>query len=64
MSDLKSPRRIYSKDYRPPSHLVAEVSLEFDLDPQLTRVRSRMRIQRNPEAAPQNMFFLNGLGLK
>lgn len=38
---------IYRKDYRPPDWLVPEVALEFDLDPERTRVRSKLTIKRN-----------------
>jgi aminopeptidase N len=38
---------VHRKDYRPPDWLVPEVSLEFDLDPDGTRVRSTLRVARN-----------------
>jgi len=38
-------------DYRAPVFLVDEVDLEFDLDPEATGVRSRLRVRRNPAAA-------------
>lgn len=38
---------IYRKDYRPPDWLVPEVALEFDLDPERTRVRSKLTVKRN-----------------
>ncbi len=38
---------IYRKDYRPPDWLVPEISLEFDLDPATTRVRSTLKVVRN-----------------
>ncbi len=40
---------IYRKDYRPPDWLVPEVALDFDLDPDRTRVRSRLAVKRNGE---------------
>ena len=64
MSSSPPPRRVFLKDYRPPSYWVPEITLEFDLDPKLTRVRSRISVQRNPEAAPQESLFLNGHGLQ
>jgi aminopeptidase N len=38
---------VYRKDYRPPDWLVPEVSLEFELDPDRTRVRSTLKVARN-----------------
>ena len=38
---------IHRSDYRPPEWLVPTVSLEFDLDPDKTKVRSRLTITRN-----------------
>ncbi len=41
------PRPIYLKDYRPPAYLVDRIELEFDLDPETTRVLARLHIRRN-----------------
>jgi len=38
---------IYRKDYSPPDWLVPDVSLDLELDPELTRVRSTIRVTRN-----------------
>ena len=38
---------IYRQDYRPPDWLVPDVSLDFELDPERTRVRSKLRVTRN-----------------
>jgi aminopeptidase N len=38
---------IYRTDYRPPDWLVPEVELEFELDPERTRVRSTLKVKRN-----------------
>jgi aminopeptidase N len=38
---------IHRQDYRPPDWLVPEVSLEFDLDPDRTRVRAKLKVRRN-----------------
>jgi aminopeptidase N len=38
---------IYRRDYRPPDWLVPEVSLELELDPARTLVRSTLRVTRN-----------------
>ena len=41
------PTIIRREDYRPPDWLVPDIALEFDLDQQATRVRSRMTVERN-----------------
>jgi aminopeptidase N len=38
---------IFRQDYRPPDWLVPDVSLEIDLDPERTRVRSALTVTRN-----------------
>jgi aminopeptidase N len=38
---------IRREDYRPPDWLVPEIALEFDLDPQLTKVRATLQVERN-----------------
>ena len=39
-------------DYRPPVFLVDDVELDFDLDPDATRVTATIRFRRNPGAVP------------
>src|SRR5690606_17110812 len=52
-------------DYRPPAFLVDHVALEFDLDPARTRVRSRLSLRRNPDAAAEGAsLVLNGEDLR
>jgi len=53
---------IFRKDYRPPDWLVPEVALEFDLDPDRTRVRSMLTVKRNGEH--DRPLRLAGGGLK
>ena len=38
---------IHRKDYRPPDFMVSEVALDFALDPERTRVKSRLIVQRS-----------------
>src|SRR5690349_12633092 len=38
---------IHREDYRPPDWLVPEISLDFDLDPEKTRVRASFEVVRN-----------------
>jgi aminopeptidase N len=42
-----APAIIRREDYRPPQWLVPDIDLEFELDPDLTRVRSRLTVERN-----------------
>jgi aminopeptidase N len=43
-----TPRPILLKNYRPPSHLIAQVDLTFVLDPTATRVTSKLKVKPNP----------------
>ncbi|HEY1612328.1 MAG TPA: aminopeptidase N [Rhizomicrobium sp.] len=58
----EEPRAVRLNDYRPPAYRVTEVALDFSLDPERTRVVSRMRIERSATApAP---LVLNGEELR
>ena len=50
--------------YRPPSHLVDEVELRFELDPAATRVSARFAYRRNPAAEPGTPLVLFGEQLR
>jgi aminopeptidase N len=53
-------------DYRPPAFLVDRIALEFDLDPDATRVTSTQSFRRNPDADPRDRnapLVLDGEGL-
>ena len=52
---------IYRKDYRPPDWLVPDVSLEFELDPDRTRVRSTLAVTRNGDHDRPLRLAGNGL---
>ncbi|WP_367026149.1 aminopeptidase N [Methylococcus sp. ANG] len=43
-----TPKTIYLKDYQPPEYLVDAIDLFFELDPQSTRVTSRLKLRHNP----------------
>jgi aminopeptidase N len=45
----QEPQPIRLEDYRPPSHLVDEIDLHFELEENVTTVRARQKIRRNPE---------------
>ena len=44
---LAAPRAILRADYRPPDWLIPEISLEFELDAEVTRVRATLNVARN-----------------
>lgn len=55
---------IYRSDYTVPEYLVETVEMGFDLDPAQTRVATRMRMKRNPEARGKSItLFGEGLEL-
>src|SRR5688500_10034899 len=56
------PATVHRKDYRPPDWLVPDISLDFELDPGLTRVRSILTVERN--GAHDRPLRLNGEGLR
>jgi aminopeptidase N len=58
-----SPQTIYLSDYTPPAYLVEEVHLTFRLNPEKTRVISRIRFTPNP-ASKSRDFFLHGENLR
>ena len=58
-----SPRLVRLADYQPPSWLVDSVHLTFLLDPEATRVASRIAFAPNPEASDRT-FRLDGEGLR
>lgn len=45
-----APQTVYLKDYTPPEYLIDSVELEFDLDAENTRVRSRLSLRSNPDS--------------
>ncbi|MDB5862026.1 MAG: pepN [Ramlibacter sp.] len=53
----------YRNAYTPPEYLVHTVEIGFDLDPDLTRVATRMTLSRNP-AGQGNVLSLYGDGLQ
>ncbi|HEX3633695.1 MAG TPA: aminopeptidase N [Casimicrobiaceae bacterium] len=59
-----APPVIQRLAYRPPSHLVDDVELRFELDPGATRVSARFAYRRNPGAEPGATLLLCGEQLK
>ena len=54
-----APQTIYLADYTPPAYLVTSVHLTFRLDPNKTRVISKIGFEPNP-ASQSRDFFLHG----
>jgi len=54
-----APQTIHLSDYTPPAYLVDKVELTFRLDPERTRVLSRIAFRPNPETQDRD-FFLHG----
>ncbi|RFB65708.1 MULTISPECIES: aminopeptidase N [unclassified Herbaspirillum] len=50
-----TPPTIYRKDYAAPTYFVDTVEMGFDLEPELTRVATRIVMQRNPAAAGKDI---------
>src|SRR5690606_36829318 len=59
----KAPPVILREDHTPFRWLVPEVSLDFELGIERTRVRSALTAQRNAKAPPSDFIRLNGDGL-
>ncbi len=51
-------------EYQPPAFLVDDVSLEFDLDPELTQVTATLAIRRNPDGKATDRLLLDGEDLE
>ena len=52
-----TPQTIYRKDYTPPGFLVETVEMGFDLDPEATRVATRMTLKRNPDSSAKGLVL-------
>lgn len=61
MSSIESYQPIRLSDYRPPSHLIKNIHLTFDLEEDKTRVLCKMHIEQN---TAQSALTLNGENLK
>lgn len=58
----EEPRVVRLEDYRPPDYRVHEIALDFALDPEATRVKARMQVERI--AATPAPLVLNGERLR
>ena len=54
---------VFLRDYRPPAWRIAEVALEFDLDPAATIVAARLQVEPDPQQAGAPLH-LDGEGLE
>jgi aminopeptidase N len=54
---------IRREDYRPPDWLVPEIALDFALELDDTRVRTTLRVERNPAGGGGQTLRLNGDGI-
>ncbi|HJV79517.1 aminopeptidase N [Noviherbaspirillum sp.] len=52
-----TPQTIYRKDYTPPGFLVETVEMGFDLDPESTRVATRLTMRRNPASKGKSLLL-------
>jgi aminopeptidase N len=64
MKKNENPKAVYLKDYKPPAFWVETVDLEFDLEPESTRVRSVLRIRRDSGTEPGAALELDGADLE
>ncbi len=65
MQQNEAPKAVYLKDYAVPAFLIDAVELEFDLEPENTRVTSTMQVRRNPAAGSDSRWLvLNGEQLR
>ncbi len=61
MASVEKPKTIYRADYQPPAFLVDQVTLDFFIEPEFTRVQSRLQFRRNPAASVHTSdLILNG----
>src|SRR5687768_2706471 len=58
------PKPTRREDYRPPEFWIDEVELEFELGEDVTRVRARLQVRRNPAVAKADALRLNGERLR
>ncbi|CAM3603515.1 aminopeptidase N [Halomonas lysinitropha] len=57
---MSEPQPTYLSDYRPPAYRVTRTELTFDLDPNATRVKARLHIERHPEREAVAPLELDG----
>ncbi|WP_280554246.1 aminopeptidase N [Halomonas sp. 25-S5] len=57
---MSEPQPIHLSDYRPPAYRVTRTELTFDLDPNATRVKARLHVERHPEREAGAPLALDG----
>lgn len=61
MPSAAEPKTIYLKDYAPPTHLISNTNLCFELGEEETLVTSRLRMRKNPASKTNGtILVLNG----
>ncbi len=61
ISIISMPTITHRNDYRVPTHLIRDVKLDFDLDPDTTCVINTMQVRPNPQSPEKNAaLFLDG----
>ena len=61
--NFAKPAATRLEDYALPPFLIDEVDLDFELDEARTLVRAKLKVRRNPDAAPAADLVLDGRGL-
>ena len=61
--NFAKPAATRLEDYALPPFLIDEVDLDFELDEARTLVRAKLKVRRNPAAAPAADLVLDGRGL-
>ncbi|HEY5723593.1 MAG TPA: aminopeptidase N [Allosphingosinicella sp.] len=61
-ANAQPPAAVRREDYKPPDWLVPDISLEFELDPEITRVRAILGVESS--GAHGRPLVLDGEGLK
>jgi len=57
---MSEPQPTYLSDYRPPAYRVTHTELSFDLDPDATRVKARLHLERHPQGEAGTPLVLDG----
>ncbi len=61
----ETPQTIHLKDYKPVPYLIDSADLDFQLEPEATRVRSLLAMRPNPDSGESNApLVLDGKNLK
>ncbi|WP_239806351.1 aminopeptidase N [Croceicoccus hydrothermalis] len=59
----QAPATVRREDYTPPAWLVPEIHLDFELGLEVTKLRTTMKVERNPDGAADRTIHLCGDGI-